>query len=30
MKKKKADPPSTLGGLECIEKRVGSWRKKRK
>ena len=25
---RKADPPSAVGGLEGIEKRVGSWRKK--
>ncbi|RLS24073.1 MAG: hypothetical protein DWH70_07950 [Planctomycetota bacterium] len=26
----KADPPSAVGGLEGIEKRVGSWGKKKK
>ena len=27
--KSKADPPSTVGGLEGIDKRVGSWGKKK-
>jgi len=26
----KADPPSAVGGLEGIDKRVGSWGKKKK
>ena len=30
MRNKKADPPSTVGGLEGIDKRVGSWGKKKK
>ena len=30
VKVRKADPPSTVGGLEGIEKRVGSWGKKNK
>jgi hypothetical protein len=28
--KKESDPPSTVGGLEGIEKRVGSWGNKKK
>ena len=27
--KDKADPPSAVGGLEAIAKRVGSWGKKK-
>ena len=30
VKVRKADPPSAVGGLEGIDKRVGSWGKKRK
>jgi hypothetical protein len=29
MRVRKADPPSTVGGLKGIEKRVGSWGKKK-
>jgi len=30
VKVRKADPPNAVGGLEDIEKRVGSWGRKRK
>ena len=30
VKVRKADPPSAVGGLEDIEKRVGSWGKEKK
>jgi len=30
MRVRKADPPSAVGGLEGIDKRVGSWGKKKK
>ena len=29
-KEKEKDPPSAVGGLEGIDKRVGSWGKKKK
>ena len=29
-KKKERDPPSAVGGLEGIDKRVGSWGKKKR
>ena len=29
-RKKKVDPPSAVGGLKVIDKRVGSWGKKKK
>ena len=28
-RKKKVDPPSAVGGLKVIDKRVGSWGKKK-
>jgi hypothetical protein len=30
VKVRKADPPNAVGGLEDIEKRVGSWGKKKR
>jgi len=30
MMRDKADPPSAVGGLKVIDKRVGSWGKKKK
>jgi len=30
VKDRKADPPSAVGGLTVIDKRVGSWGKKKK
>jgi len=30
MRVRKADPPSAVGGLKGIDKRVGSWGKKKK